>query len=88
MSSAQVGLESQPPNAQGFRREVRPRRVSRHLRRGHNGVVDGRAVNIPLFVLNRFKLGVDQTGCLMPCAKMQGVSSKIESVGKSANLFN
>jgi len=54
MSSALLRWESGAPNAQGFRREVRPRRVSRYLRRGHNGVVDGRQVKIPVFVLKRY----------------------------------
>ena len=54
MSSVLDPWESGPPKAQGFRREVRPRRVSRLLRRGRKGVVDGQQVKIPVLVLERY----------------------------------
>jgi hypothetical protein len=70
LSSALDRWESYPPNSQGFRRKVRPRRVSRYLRRGQNGVVDGRQVKIPVFVL--YRQSVHST---------QGIVKRTENIG-------
>ena len=48
MSNDNAGEKTRTPKAQGFLRNANRRRVSRFLRRGRKGVVDGKLVNTPV----------------------------------------